>query len=166
MEVKRLMKHQVRVCRPQDSLNDVAQIMWEEACGAVPVVAEDFKPIGFLTDRDICMAAYTQGRALHDLTVETAMARTIISCRDNDDVEDAGRLMRETSVRRLPVLDDHGALVGLLSLDDMACESQRNLRGANDHKLAGLIADIYGTICFTRCRRRHSPDPPLVGSSN
>ncbi len=166
MEVKRLMKHQVRVCRPQDSLNDAAQIMWEEACGSVPVVDEDFRPVGFLTDRDICMAAYTQGRALHDLKVEMAMARKVISCRNEDDVEDAGRLMRETLVRRLPVLDGLGALVGLLSLDDIACESQRNLRGANDHKLAGLIADIYGSICSTRCRRRHSPDSPLVSSSN
>ncbi len=166
MEVKRLMKHQVRVCHPHDSLNDAAQIMWEEACGSVPIVDEDFRPVGFLTDRDICMAAYTQGGSLRELRVETAMARRVISCQSGDDVEGAARLMRENLVRRLPVLDAHGALLGLLSLDDIACESQRNLRGGSDRNLGALVADVYGTICSTRCRRRHSPDPPFVSSSS
>lgn len=166
MNVKRLMKHQVRTCRPDDSLNEVAQIMWDEACGSVPVVDEHYRPVGFLTDRDICIAAYTQGRPLRELKVESAMARSVISCGSEEDLEHAARLMRENCVRRLPVVDAHGVLVGLLSLDDVACESQRSLRGASDHNLAALVADVYGSICFTRCRRRHSPDPPLVSSSN
>jgi hypothetical protein len=73
--------------------------------------------------------------------------------------------MRENGVRRLLAVGSDGALVGLLSLDDVACESQRNLRGANDHNLAALVADVYGSICSTRCRR-HSQDPLLVSSPN
>jgi CBS domain-containing protein len=164
MDVKRLMKHEVRTCRPDDSLNTAAQIMWEEACGSVPVLDEESRPIGFLTDRDICMAAYTQGRPLGDLKVESAMARSIVSCGSDDDLAHAMRLMRNNSLRRLPVVDSRGVLVGLLSLDDIACESQRNLRGATDHNLAAAVGDVYGAIASTRCRR-HSSHPPLVSSS-
>lgn len=49
MDVKRVMKHQVRTCRPDDVLNTAAQIMWEEACGSVPVVDADSRPVGFLS---------------------------------------------------------------------------------------------------------------------
>jgi predicted transcriptional regulator len=78
VQVKRLMKHEVRVCRPYESLNDAARTMWEEACGSVPMVDADSRPIGFLTDRDIAMAAYIQGRPLGELKVDTAMAQRII----------------------------------------------------------------------------------------
>ncbi len=166
MQVKRIMVHDVKTCRADDSLNVAAQIMWEYACGCVPVVDEQRKPVGFLTDRDICMAAYTQGGSLQTLRVETAMAHSIISCHDDDEIADAARIMRETGVRRLPVADKEGKLVGLLSIDDLACESQRNLRGGTNRDLAGLIADTYGSICAMRCRRRHSPDPPAVSSAH
>jgi CBS domain-containing protein len=80
--------------------------MWEDACGSVPVVDEQFKPVGFLTDRDICMAAHTQGAPLHALRVQTAMARRIVSCSPEDDITDAARVMRENGVRRLPFQGD------------------------------------------------------------
>ena len=51
MEVQRMMRHSVRTCRLNDSLNDAAQIMWEDVCGSVPVVDDQLKPVGFLTDR-------------------------------------------------------------------------------------------------------------------
>jgi CBS domain-containing protein len=165
MKVERIMRHDVKTCHPQDSLNNAAQIMWEDSCGAVPVVDEQFRPVGLLTDRDICMAAYTQGGALHALRVEGAMARRIVSCGPEDDIADAARIMRNNAVRRLPVIDSDGKLVGLLSLNDLACESKHTLRGGTNSALVSLIADTYGSICHARCRRRGSGDPPLVGSS-
>jgi CBS domain-containing protein len=147
MDVKRLMRHQVPNCRPDDTLNTAAQIMWEEACGAVPVVDADLRPVGFLTDRDICMAAYTQGRSLGEIKVDTAMARRVVCCGEGDHLAHAAQLMRDSCLRCLPVVNGRGVLVGLLLLDDIACESRRNLRGATDHNLAGLVADVYGSIC-------------------
>ena len=131
---------------------------------SVPVVDEQFKPVGFLTDRDICMAAYTQGGPLHALRVQTAMARRIVSCSPEDDITDAARVMRENGVRRLPVVDTAGELVGLLSLDDIASESRHTLRGGVNRELASLVAETYGSICHARCRPPFSPDPPLVGA--
>ncbi len=166
MDVKRLMRHEVPNCKPDDTLNRAAQLMWEEGCGSVPVVDADFRPVGFLTDRDICMAAYTQGRPLGELRVNAVMARRVLSCREGDDLTRAAQLMRENCLRRLPVVDAQGILVGLLDLDDIACESQQNLRGATDHNLVALVGEVYGSICATRCRRRHSSDPPIHSSSS
>src|SRR5579875_1402167 len=165
MDVKRLMRRQVPTCKPDDTLNTAARMMWEEGCGAVPVVDVDFRPVGFLTDRDICMAAYTQGRALRDISVGTAMAGKLVCCEEGDELEHAAQLMRDNCLRRLPVVDGRGVLGGLLSLDDIACESQRSLRGATDRNLTGLVGEIYGRICSMRCRRRHSPDAPVHSSS-
>jgi CBS domain-containing protein len=146
MKVEQIMNRSVKVCHPHDSLNRPAQIMWENSCGAVPVVDERSRPVGFLTDRDICMAAYTQGKPLAQLRVEAAMARKVIACRAEDDLNAAARLMRQNRTRRLPVIGSDGALVGLLSLDDLACEAARTLRGGVNSELRNLVLEVHLSI--------------------
>ncbi|MGO9057743.1 MAG: CBS domain-containing protein [Candidatus Binataceae bacterium] len=146
------MNRDVKVCGPHDSLNRAAQIMWEHACGPVPVVDERSKPIGFLTDRDVCMAAYTQGKALEALRVDAAMARKVVSCRAEDDLNSAAQVMRQNQVRRLPVTGSDGTLVGLLSLDDLACEAARTLRGGANSELRNLVLEIHLSIQRGRLR--------------
>lgn len=152
MKVEQIMNRNVKVCRPQDSLNKAAQIMWDEPCGAVPVVDDQRKPVGFLTDRDICMAAYTQGKPLEELRVETAMARKVVSCVAEDELGAAAGLMRQHRTRRLPVIDRNGALVGLLSLDDLACEAARTLRGGVNDELRNLVLEVHLSINRGRMR--------------
>ena len=152
MKVEQIMNREVKTCRPQDSLNQAAQIMWDERCGAVPVVDDQSKPIGFLTDRDICMAAYTQGKPLIALQVEGAMARKVVCCRAEDDLDSAAQLMRQNRTRRLPVTDREGALVGLLSLDDLACEAARTLRGGTNDELRNLVLEVHLSINRGRVR--------------
>ena len=72
MNVEQIMNREVKTCAPRDSLNKAAQIMWDTPCGAVPVVDEQGRPVGFLTDRDVCMAAYTQNKPLTELPVEAS----------------------------------------------------------------------------------------------
>ncbi len=152
MKVEQIMNRDVKTCGPQDPLNRAAQIMWEERCGAVPVVDEQSRPIGFLTDRDICMAAYTQGKPLDALRVETAMARKVVSCGVEDDLGSAARLMQQNRTRRLPVIDQNGKLVGLLSLDDLACEAARTLRGGVNDELRNLVLEVHLSIHRGRTR--------------
>jgi CBS-domain-containing membrane protein len=146
MKVEQIMNRDVKSCGPQDPLNRAAQIMWEKRCGAVPVVDEQSRPIGFLTDRDICMAAYTQGKPLDALRVETAMARKVVSCGVEDELGSAARLMQQNRTRRLPVIDQNGKLVGLLSLDDLACEAARTLRGGVNDELRNLVLEVHLSI--------------------
>lgn len=119
MVVSDLMTREVISCRAGDSLERAAQIMWERDCGCVPVVDEQQKLRGMITDRDLVMAAYTTGQPLAKLRVEQAMARTVHSCRTNDELDAALHSMSEAQVRRLPVVDGGEKLVGVLSLTDL-----------------------------------------------
>lgn len=120
MKVSELMSRPVETCSMQDSLNAAAQRMWEHNCGCVPVVDSDGKALGMLTDRDVCMAAYTQGKPLGAIPVSTAMSKSIHTCAPTDTVAAAEKLMAARQVRRLPVVDKDGRVVGLLSLHDIA----------------------------------------------
>jgi CBS domain-containing protein len=155
MNVERVMKKDVRACRPGDALNRAAQVMWDNACGCVPILGERDEPIGILTDRDICMAAYTQGRPLSEITVATSMARKVITCRTEDDVHRAIDLMRENAIRRMPVVDSGGRLRGIVSLDDLAAESLRSLRGAINRELVNRLGEAFVSICARRARKSH-----------
>ncbi|MGO9450401.1 MAG: CBS domain-containing protein [Candidatus Binataceae bacterium] len=146
MKVEQIMNRDVKTCHPWDALNHPAQIMWDEPCGAVPVVDEQNRLVGFLTDRDVCMAAYTQGKPLDQLRVEIAMARNVMSCAAEDDLGSAAQLMRQKRTRRLPVTNRDGTLVGLLSLDDLACEAARPLRGGANDELRNLVLEVHLSI--------------------
>lgn len=121
MLVGSLMTPAPRSCAPEDSLDAAARWLWELDVGVLPVVRGG-RPVGMLTDRDVCMAAYIQGRPLRELTVAQAMSRELHAARLEDDLVDALGLMAERQVRRLPVVDGAGALVGLLSLADLEGE--------------------------------------------
>ncbi len=116
------MQEAVHTCTPEQALVEPARILWEHDCGCVPVVAGDGsgRVVGMVTDRDLCMAAFTSGARLGELRVEQAMSGAVCACRPTDSLADAAALMRSAQVRRLPVVDGEGRLRGLLSLADLA----------------------------------------------
>ena len=120
MKVVDVMTNDLVTCRADDSLNRAAQLMWERRCGTVAVVDEAGKAVGVLTDRDACMAAYTQGRRLDDVAVASAMSRAVRTVRASAEIEDAEDVMAAHAVRRVVVVDDDGRACGLLSIDDIA----------------------------------------------
>jgi CBS-domain-containing membrane protein len=127
MKVEQLMTRNVQTCRAEDRLDQAAQIMWEHDCGVVPVVGGDgaARVVGMLTDRDICMAAYTQGRSLGDIPVGSAMSRQVCSLRPSDAIGVALKVMETNQVRRVPVVDQEDQVVGLLSIADLGREAQQ-----------------------------------------
>ena len=126
MKVEQVMTRDVKLCRVEESLNDAARVMWDHACGCVPVVDADDRVVGVLTDRDVCMAAYTRGLPLGDMTVSSAMSRQVFACHVGDALDTAEAIMREHQVRRLPVLGFGDRIVGILSLSDIAREAERH----------------------------------------
>jgi CBS domain-containing protein len=151
MKITQLMTPNVKSCRPEDSLNTAAQIMWDNDCGCVPVVTESGQVVGILTDRDICMAAYTQGALLQTLRVESAMAHKVIASRPEDSISTAETLMRENRVRRLPVVNTRGDLVGIISLNDIALEAEREHRAGGAAQITeSEIGETLGNICHHR----------------
>ena len=145
MKIEDLMTTDVGACRPFDSVDRSAKLMWERDCGAVPVVDQEGRVIAMLTDRDICMAALTQGRALGEIHVSSAMSRRLWSCRPKDDVKEAETVMRAHQVRRLPVVDAEGKLVGLLSISDLARVAV-SPKGGGAKKKPVAAADVGETL--------------------
>lgn len=153
MKVEQLMTRNVQTCRASDGLERAAQLMWEHDCGVVPVMADGngaARVVGMLTDRDICMAAYTQGRRLEDIPVASAMSREVFSCRPTDALAVALKVMQTNRVHRLPVVDQDDRVVGLLSLADVAREAERE-HGANTIEVSDLaIAAAIEAISVSR----------------
>ena len=127
MRVDELMCREVGWVTLNDHANEAARILWECDCGIGPVVrsSETRQLAGVLTDRDICMAAYTQGKPLAEISVESAMAHDVLTCAPGDPIAVVEERMRNAQVRRLPVVDSSGSLVGMISLADIAREAGR-----------------------------------------
>ena len=156
MKVEQLMTREVKVCSDSDTLNRAAQLMWESDCGCIPIIRAngDSNVIGVVTDRDIAMAAYSQGKQLWAIPVTEAMAHKVIACHANDGVSQAEALMRDNQVRRLPVLDQNEHLVGMLSLNDLAREAQREAStGKRAEVTEGAVAETLATVCQPRPSR-------------
>ncbi len=150
MRVEQVMKQLVKTCRAEDTLNTAAQIMWDHDCGCVPVVDGDGHVIGMLTDRDICMAAYTQGGPLRALQVKNAMSRTVCACHPQDAIADAERVMRANQVHRLPVIDSANRLVGIVSLNDLAQEAGHEVAAKKREITLAEIGATLEAVCQPR----------------
>ena len=144
LRVDSIMSKDIVSCRPSDSLNAAAQIMWDRDCGCVPVVDSDGRPVSIITDRDICMAAYTQGKQLHDMAVADVCSRELHICHNDESVSVAMNTMANAQVRRLPVVDADGRLVGVLALSDLIRHGWTDrMRGnAEDPHLAVLLESV------------------------
>jgi len=123
MKVQDVMNMSAVTCAANDTLATVAQKLWEHDCGCLPVADREGRPVAMITDRDVCMAAYTSGRPLGELRVANSMSKTTITCRGQEDIGAAAQRMAKHGVRRLPVVDPNGKLIGILSLNDLATAS-------------------------------------------
>jgi CBS domain-containing protein len=127
--------------------------MWEHDCGVVPVLGEGngtARVVGMITDRDICMAAYTQGRRLEEIAVSSAMSREVLSCRPTDALAVALKIMETNKLHRVPVVDQEDRIVGIISLADIAREA-RYEHGSNMVQVSDLaVAAALEAISTSR----------------
>jgi CBS domain-containing protein len=148
MKVEQLMTKEVVTCQPDDSLNRAARIMWEKDCGFVPVVesSENRRVVGVVTDRDICMAAYTKGQPLPQILVRDVMSTGVRACRPSEDLDSAESKLRDAQVHRLPVVDDADQLLGVISIADIAREAAHEIgalrRTVTTEEVGTTLAEI------------------------
>jgi CBS domain-containing protein len=150
MKIVQLMTPNVQICHPQDTLATVAEKMWNGDIGCMPVIGAEEQIVGMITDRDICMAAYTQGRLLIEIPVTLAMSKEVFSCSPDDSIMDAEETMRSHQIRRLPVLDENGKLVGIVTLNDIAREAEREVGRKGREITAQEVTATLATICQPR----------------
>jgi CBS domain-containing protein len=160
MKISELMSRAPRACRETDTLDRAAQLMWEHDCGFIPVVNEKGSLVGTITDRDICMGAWTQGRPLSQVQASWISRHPVFTVNENDSVEAAELLMLRKQIRRLPVLDPEGKLVGVLSLGDLA----RRLEVMTSPKGSGISRESVAQTLAGISRARASLQQP-AGSS-
>jgi CBS domain-containing protein len=126
MRVQDVMNRAVASCRSGMNLASVTALMWEHNCGQLPVVDEDGKVTAVITDRDICIALGTRDRRASELSVSDVINRAAVVCRADDHLRSALKIMAVEQVRRLPVVNHEGALVGILSLDDVTLQARHH----------------------------------------
>jgi CBS domain-containing protein len=159
------MTRDVTVATRDTSLNDVAAMMRDEDTGVIPVVertgdvqatetdggngrASDArtrgngKLVGLITDRDIVIRAVADGRDVRTTRAEEVMTSDIHTARANDRVIDAIRKMGDKQVRRIPVVDDNNNLLGIISMADVALETEE------DRELADALEEISSGASF------------------
>jgi CBS domain-containing protein len=113
-------------------VRDIAKLMQDEGVGCAPV-KENGKVMGIITDRDITCRVVATGHDPETTTAKEIMTGDVSFCFDNDLLRDAADVMGKKRVRHLPVLNRDEELVGLLTVDDLAWQT--------DHKLLGQVIE-------------------------
>lgn len=108
-------------CLPNDLVSASAQVMRREDVGAVPVINDEQQKqlIGIVTDRDLAIKIVAESRDPNHTMVHDVMTSTIVVCREREDLSSAIRAMEEHQIRRVPVVDDDGRIVGIISQADV-----------------------------------------------
>jgi CBS domain-containing protein len=149
--VRSLLKGMPSMCSPDDPLSHVAKLLWETDCGAIPVVDERRHVVGMITDRDLCMAAYTRSLPLQALTVNSTMQQEVYTAAPTDTLGHLIHLMRLRQVRRVPIVEDK-RLIGIVSLADIA----QHIRDLSDTNVPSCIALVHAVAGISE-RRAGNP---------
>jgi len=122
MRVKDVMTQHPVCCRTSDSAQSVAKALRDEDIGSLPVIADtgSGRLVGIITDRDLCCTIIAQGLDPATTVIDVVMKRDPVSCRAEQSLDACEKLMQSHQVRRLPVVDEQGRCVGILSQADLA----------------------------------------------
>lgn len=154
MKVQDVMNREIETCSPDADLASAAMVMWRDDCGVVPVINEDNRLQGVITDRDICMAVATRHVPPEQIRVRDVMSAKVHTVRPEDDVFVLLDIMRRERVRRVPVAGRNGSLVGLVSINDLVLHASRGT--------GGLTADQILSVMKSVCEHRQTPHEGFV----
>jgi CBS domain-containing protein len=152
MKVKDLMTTDVKTCSPDTTVAEAAHLMWDGDCGILPVV-DDGELVGVVTDRDMYIALATQNARAAQLKVGAVATKKLASCAPEDDVQAALATMRQSRVRRLPVVGFGGAVLGILSMNDIVLAAGAGKVASED------VVQTLQAICA-----HHHPVPHVVAA--
>jgi CBS domain-containing protein len=142
MKAKELMTTNPACCTPDDSAQRVAQLMADNDCGCIPVVAaqNDSRVVGVVTDRDIAVRGVAKGKG-PDTRVRDVMTPDPFRCWIDADVADVERVMAERQVRRVVVVDGDGCCVGIIAQADLARAAKRK-QDVSDLEVAHVVERV------------------------
>jgi CBS domain-containing protein len=131
MQVKDMMTPEPACCTSDTPLAEVARMMVDKDCGEIPVVENKSSkiPVGVVTDRDIVCRTVANGLNPLDLTAADCMTKPIVTVTPEMSMEECCRIMEEKLIRRIPVVNDRGACIGMLAVADLALHTGKNVAG-------------------------------------
>ena len=135
MKVKEIMTASPASCTEDTPLQDIARTMVGRDCGSVPVVRDGRTLAGIITDRDVVVRAVAEGRNPLTLKAKDCMTSPAISIGEDASLNECTDLMESKKVRRMPVVDKAGALVGIVAQADVA-------RHASQKEAGELVRDV------------------------
>lgn len=147
MLVKEIMSPIVETIEEGNTLKNAARRMRDLDIGCL-IVRKGDNVAGIVTDRDITCYGVADGLDFDALVVGDVMSKDIIWCSENEDVEDAVRLMETQQLRRLPVLDDERNLVGLISLGDVSLNLSHDLTGQVVRAVSLSVKKAYPAVIY------------------
>lgn len=134
MNINEIMSIDVKTCMPSSNLQEVAGLMWNNDCGAIPVVNEQNIPLGIVTDRDITMAAMLNQKPLWALTAaEVIQNQNLCSCQQNNSLQECLNMMKEEGVRRVIVTNADDTLAGIVSIGDVLAFTGNSISRGKKH---------------------------------
>ena len=130
IKCREIMSDKVSSVSPGTTLQDVAQLLKSGDIGILPIVDEAGKLLGLITDRDIVVRAVADGADITKTPVGDIMTTESFTARPDDYAFEAVRTMGDKKVRRIPIVDDEGILVGIVSIADIALEMEDEIEVA------------------------------------
>jgi CBS domain-containing protein len=137
MQVREIMTPDPACCTPDTTLREVAQAMVDNDCGEIPIVrsASDGTLIGVVTDRDIVCRLVATGKNPLEATAESCMSTPVVAVRESTPIEECARIMEDSQIRRVPVVNGGGMCCGIVSQADIAKNASRKIT-------ADLVKDV------------------------
>jgi len=135
-KAREIMTQNPRCCMLKSSVYEAVTVMKNEDCGVVPVVDQDGKCVGIVTDRDICLKVVLDRKDPETTSLQDIMTPNPVTCRAEDSLDDIIRKMEKYMVRRILVVDDNNKCIGIISEADIA------LKVEDKRKVAELIEAV------------------------
>jgi CBS domain-containing protein len=142
MKVREIMVSNPACCRRDTDLATATALLRKHNCGALPIIDQDRRAVGIITDRDICIAVGTSNKRAVELFVGEVAAGKVVSCSEDSNIHDALACMQHNHVRRLVVTDDLGRVQGILSIDDILL----NIQWSETKKVAPSFANVIRVL--------------------
>jgi CBS domain-containing protein len=161
MKAQDLMTTSPVCCTPEDPVQRAAQLMADNDCGVIPVVAgrNDSSVIGVITDRDIAIRGVAKGKGA-DARVRDLMTPDPFCCSADTDVKDVERVMAERQVRRVVVVDGDGCCLGVIAQADLARAAKRT-KDVSDLEVARVVERISEPAPASAARTARKDTPEL-----
>lgn len=135
MQAREIMTTNPACCSPNITVREAARMMVEHDCGEIPVVDTENRPIGVITDRDICCRLVANGLDSTTEKVQDHMTVPAVTVHEMDSIDRCATLMEERMIRRVPVVDDGGKCIGIIAQADFANK-------ADSYSVSHLVREV------------------------